>query len=63
MIHIIQADSDEFRRSANHGTEARLAVDRGELGGIEARELLQVRRRIGVAREVLYLRRQIAQLT
>jgi hypothetical protein len=62
MVDIVQADRDEFRDAGDGAPNARLAVDGGKLGGVEAGELGQRGRRIGLAVEVLHMRGQVAQL-
>ncbi len=63
VVAIIQPNGDEFRDAGHGRTQPRLAVDGREFGGIEAGELGQRGRRIGLAIEVFHMIGQIAQLT
>ena len=58
MVDIIQADGDEFRDAGHRRAEPRLAADSRKLGGVEGGELGQRGRRIGLAIEVLHMRRR-----
>ncbi|MGY3121534.1 hypothetical protein ACVWXQ_005471 [Bradyrhizobium sp. S3.14.4] len=62
VVAVVEADGDEFRDAGDGRAEARLAGDGGQGGRVKARQLLQGFRRIGLAGQVLHMRRQVAQL-
>jgi hypothetical protein len=63
VVGIIEADGDEFRHAADRRADPRLAVDGGQLGGIERGEFGERGRRIGLAVKVLHMGGEVAQLT
>src|SRR5205823_8844358 len=62
VVAVVQADRNEFRDAGDRRAEALFAVDGGELGGIQRGEFGEPGRRIGLAVEIPYVGRKIAQL-